>query len=180
MKCSGKGSQPEVRVRPGPDPPLTTEITLGKAALHLHGDHVATPPSLSGYCESGLKRCCVLRFLEVFKQCTKCNWPFNQELLSSFPWKNSLRSSFFLSPQWPVLGGISPSSSSSLYFFLSLFILVNLFNKKHFSWTLYHFSKSNGNVTCPSLFVTKFRDKEEDRLCFLKINGQHITVKPID
>ena len=42
------------------------------------------------------------------------------------------------------------------------------------------FIKSNGNVTCPSLFVAKFRDEEEDRTCFLKINGQHITVKPID
>ena len=45
---------------------------------------------------------------------------------------------------------------------------------------LYRSSKSDGNITCPSLFVAKFSDKEGGRVCFLKINGQHITVKPID
>ena len=99
----------------------------------------------------------------------------------------SLRSLFSLSPQGLCLVIFNPLSSSFWYFFLSFFFFLCLlypspsFSRSHLSQNLVISSSIlNGNVTCPSLFVAKFKDEEEDRTCFLKINGQHITVKPID
>lgn len=77
-------------------------------------------------------------------------------------------------------GNMSPIKFSFFCIFFKLSYLDDSFSKNLFSQNLYHITKSYGNVTCPPLFVAKFRDKEEDRRCFLKINGQHITVKPID
>lgn len=44
---------------------------------------------------------------------------------------------------------------------------------------LHSLLESDGGVTCP-LFAATFRDEEEDRTCFLKIDGQRITIKPVD
>lgn len=108
-----------------------------------------------------------------------------QELLSSFTLKNSLRSLFSLSPQGLCLVIFNPSSSGFWYFFFffyACFIPVHLLAGTISPEIFFVISSSilNGNVTCPSLFVAKFKDEEEDRTCFLKINGPHITVKPID
>lgn len=117
----------------------------------------------------------------MFKQRTTHNCYFNQESLTSFPLKNSLSGVHFSC----LLNGLCLVTflHQGLVFcaFLKLAhraeSIAEIISPEVF---LYCSIKSDGNITCPSLFVAKFSDKEEDCVCFLKIDGQHITVKPID
>lgn len=178
-------------------------VNCGWGSPH-NGDQI--PTSLSQFVKIKLKQCYGLRVFWTFKQYTKCKY-FNQELLSCFPLKDSLLGVYFsclLRSVWLVIfphqvlgwGFLVFWFFGFLVFWFFDFLVFWLFSlcvyfckwaslaesssKNYFSWNLHHVTKSYVNVTCPSLFVAKFRDREEDRVCFLKINGQHITVKPID
>lgn len=105
---------------PGPHGPACRRLRLGWGSPHS----VPASPSLWGHCKSQIRWGRGLRSLEGFKRRTRCGRRCNQELFSSFRWKDSL-CSLFLSPQPPALGTISLSSSS--VYCLFIFVLFCFF-----------------------------------------------------